>query len=67
MQEINFTNLRDLNEKELLLIEGGGLSELTEKIVYGVGYAVGWLSTRNWSGIPAHESALLGPNARPTG
>ena len=63
--EINFEKFENLNELELIQIEGGGLSELTEKIVEFAGYIVGWLSSREIT--PAHESALMGSNARPTG
>lgn len=68
MQEkIKLHNFDLLSDKELQLIEGGDLSELTEKALYYVSYGIGWLSSRNWGGTPAHESALLGPNSRPTG
>ena len=68
MQEkFRLQNFDLLSDKELQLIDGGDLGELTEKVVYYVSYGIGWLSSRNWGGTPAHQSALLGPNARPTG
>lgn len=67
MEKIKNQKFDILTEEELLVIEGGGLSELTEAVVYCVSYGVGWLSSRNWGGIPAHLSALHGPNSRPTG
>ncbi|MFD2034823.1 hypothetical protein ACFSKL_08485 [Belliella marina] len=65
MEKINFENFNDLSKEELLQIDGGGLTELTEAVVECAGYIVGWLSSRKITS--AHESALLGPNARPTG
>lgn len=64
MEKIDLKKLNPLTDNELLLTNGGGLSELTSKIVEGVGYVLGWISAHE---IPAHESALLGPNSRPTG
>ncbi len=65
MEENNINKLELLSNDELLSIEGG--SEFSEKIMYYIGYAAGWLSSRNWSGTPAHKSALLGPDSRPIG
>lgn len=65
MEKNDLKKLSVLSHDELLRIEGGGLSELTANFVDGVGYAVGWFWSRANS-IPAHESALLGPNSRPT-
>lgn len=65
MEKINFENFEKLSEEELLHIGGGGITELTARVVECAGYVVGWLSSRKVT--PAHESALLGPNARPTG
>jgi len=64
MGKSKFIQLELLRNEDLLNIQGE--SEVSDGLMYYLGYAAGWLSSRNWSGIPAHESALLGPNARPT-
>ncbi|MHA7130674.1 hypothetical protein [Algoriphagus namhaensis] len=65
MEKIELKKLEILSNSDLVLTNGGGLSEMTAKFVDGVGYVIGWISARKIT--PAHESALLGPNARPTG
>ncbi|MCH7399029.1 hypothetical protein MM236_13575 [Belliella sp. DSM 107340] len=65
MEKINIENFKNLSESELLQIEGGGLTEITAKIVECAGYCVGWLSSRKGA-TPAHLSALDGPNGRCT-
>ena len=64
MRKNNLDKLSILSNDELLLIEGGGLSELTSRLVHGAAYAAGWFWSRS-NARPAHGSALLGPSARP--
>jgi len=60
----NLKTLSVLNNEELILIDGGGLAAVTRWFVDGVSYVVGRIAAHE--GIPASQSALLGPNARPT-
>jgi len=55
--------MENLSNEKLLLISGGGLSEVTTWLLDRISYAVGRIAA--YEGIPAHGSALLGPNARP--
>lgn len=65
MEKNDLKQFEVLSNSELILTNGGGLSELTARFVDGIGYVIGWIAAREIT--PAHESALLGPNSRPTG
>lgn len=65
MEKNDLKKFEVLSNSDLVLTNGGGLSELTAKFVDGVAYVIGWVAAREIA--PAHESALLGPNSRPTG
>lgn len=57
--------MKSLNSIELLEISGG-TTDLGRWLIDKVGDFFCGCSKINWSGIPAHESALHGPNARAT-
>lgn len=52
----------ELRDEELVCINGGGLSELTSLLVWGVGYYLG-AAAANANNL--HTSTLLGSNSRP--
>jgi hypothetical protein len=52
----------ELRNEELVYINGGGLSELTSLLVWGVGYYFG-AAASNANNL--HTSTLLGSNSRP--